>query len=292
MNNDLVPQIASGIAMGGLYGLVAMSIVFTYRSTYVLNFAQGEMAMLGTYIYWTISQFIPIWFAIFLTLILSFFMGTLLERLLLRRLDKNNPSSSLVLTIGLLMVINSTVQWWYGPIQKSVPSPFGSGVIRLASYNFSLHAIGTILMVLLAVAILIILFKFTQLGLALRATAENWRAAQLMGIPVDSMLNLGWAISAVLGTVAGILVAPILVLVPSMMQPVMMYAYSGAVIGGLESPVGALAGGILIGVVENLAGTWSPIGSDLKIVIAFALTFVVLSIFPNGLFAKREARLY
>jgi branched-chain amino acid transport system permease protein len=288
--NGLIAYAADGLAMGGLYGLLALALVVIYRSSRLINFAQGELAMLSVYLCLSFLKHANAWVAVPLALMVAFVVGALLELILLRRFKDGRDLNAVIVTVGMFTVINSVVLWLYGPIQKSFPSPFGEGVTQVAGVGLSNQSIGAFLTALVVILLLFGIFQFTRIGLALRGVSQNWLAARVVGIPVERMFSFGWGISAVLGAIAGMLVAPKIFVFPSMMQNILVYSFAAAIVGGLESPTGAMVGGLLVGVIESLAAAWPPIGNDLKTVVAMGVLVVVLAIKPTGIFGRRKAR--
>jgi branched-chain amino acid transport system permease protein len=288
--NGLIAYVADGLSMGGLYGLLALALVVIYRSTRLINFAQGELAMLSVYLCHSfLGRWNP-WLAVGLALAVAFVVGALFELVLLRRFKDGRDLNAVIVTVGMFTVINSVVLWAYGPIQKSFPSPFGDGVTELGGIAISNQSIGAFLAALGVVTLLFLVFQYTRIGLGLRGVSQNWLAARLVGIRVDWMFSFGWGLAATLGGVAGMLVAPKIFVFPSMMQNILIYSFAAAIVGGLESPVGAVVGGLLVGVIESLAAAWPPIGNDLKTVVAMGVLVLVLAIKPTGLFGRRKAR--
>jgi branched-chain amino acid transport system permease protein len=282
-----ISQIIDGLSTGSLYGIMALALVLIFRSTDIVNFAQGEMAMFTTFITWSLMQWAPGWLAVLLALAIAFALGGLLELFIVRRVEGGPVLNPVIVTLGLFAIFSSLALWIWGSIPKTFPTPFGNGTFTIGGVVVAHQSIGTLVTALLVAGLLFLLFQYTGVGLALRATAQNRVAARLMGIRVNRMLMLGWALSATVGAVAGILIAPTLFLQPTMMQALLTFAFAAAVLGGLDSPFGALVGGMLVGVVENLAGTWDPIGSDLKTVVAILLLVGVLILKPTGLFGQR-----
>lgn len=285
-----IAQIIDGLSTGSLYGIVALALVLIFRSTDVINFAQGEMAMFTTFLTWSMLHWAPGWLAVLIALAIAFAIGAALEAVVVRRVENGPLLNPVIVTLGLFTIFNSVALWQYGPIPKTFPTPFGNGTWKIGGVVVSHQSVGILAVALLVAFLLLLLFQYTNLGLALRATAQNRMAARLMGIRVPWMLTLGWALAAVVGTVAGLLVAPTLFVSPNMMQSVLIFAFAGAVLGGLDSPPGAIVGGMLVGVIENLAGTWDPIGSELKTVVAIALLVGILTLRPTGIFGRRAAR--
>jgi len=282
---NLLQQIASGIAMGGVYACIGLALVMIYQSTHHINFAQGEMAMFSTFIaFLLLKAGLPYWAAALATLAFGFAGGFVIERLVLRPLKDAPELSVIVVFIGLFVGINSLAGWIFGHQLESFPSPFPSKVF--GATLISGHELGTIGVVLVVMVLLFAFLRFTKVGLAMRASAENPVSARLAGIPVSLMLSLGWGLSATIGAVAGLMVAPVVFLEPHMMGGVLIYAFAAALLGGIDNPWGAVAGGLIVGVVENLAGTY-VVGTELKLSVALVVIVGVLLIRPSGLFGRK-----
>ena len=294
-------QVAAGLATGGIYALVAMAIVMIYRSTDVLNFAQGEMAMFVTFAMWSlVLAGIDTWQVLFIGVLLAAALGGFIERVVIRPVENAPPLSVVVVTLGLFLFLNgmATGIWAKGELPKSFPSALGSTTDAFKAVDLGIATVPRhyLLVLIVGVAVMILiylLFNHTKLGLALRATAHNRLASQLMGINVGRMLTLGWALASVVGALAGMLVAPIISLDPSFMLAVLLYAFAAAVLGGLNSPLGAIIGGFTIGVAENLFGTYTPqswLGPEMKLPLTLLLLVLVLLIRPTGLLGQRAVR--
>ncbi|MEX0786132.1 MAG: branched-chain amino acid ABC transporter permease [Dehalococcoidia bacterium] len=286
-------QVLSGIASGSGFAILALAIVLIYRSTSILNFAQGEMAMFSTFLAWTFMTRMDFWPAFFLAIIVAMAIGASLELFILRRVEQAPVLNSLIVTLGLFTMFNGLALWIWGSQPKGF-GPFsvfsGQAVcvsdICIGRASLGILAGGGVIMVLLYA-----LFQFTKVGLAMRATAQNRLASQLVGIPVGRMLTLGWALSAGAGAVAGLLISQNFGLTTSTFLPILLFAFAAAVVGGLDSPVGAIAGGLLIGVVRNMAGTYVPsdVGS-VDLTVAFVVIVLVLMLRPTGIFGRGVAR--
>lgn len=281
----LINQILAGIASGAIYACMALALVMIYQAIDQLNFAQGEMAMFSTFMAWQMIQWgVPYWAAFALTLILSFVGGIAIERLLFKPLAKAPVLTNLAGFIALYAIINSIAGLLWDFTIKPFPSPFGSSPF-LGSELISTHQAGMIGVTLLLLAILFSFFRFTRIGLAMRAAAALPESARLVGINTSWMVALGWGMAAAIGAVAGLLIAPVVFLEPNMMGGVLIYGFAAAVLGGLSSPLGAVVGGLLVGIFENLVGTYIPgAGNELKLPIALALIVIVLVVKPSGLF--------
>jgi len=279
-------QVFSGLANGCIYGSVALALVMIYKSTHHLNFAQGEMATFSTFVAWAMIQAgWPYWVAFISTVALSFAGGLLIQRLILRPVEKAPVLTNVIVFIGLLLILNSLSGWIFGYTVKSFPSPF-TGYSALATHYFSAHDLGSVAVMLCVLGALFSFFRFTSMGLAMRAAAQNPESARLVGIRVSWMLALGWGLAAAIGAVAGMMVAPVVFLDPNMMAGVLLYGFAAALLGGIDNAIGAVIGGFVVGVVENLLGAY-VIGTDLKLPLALVLIVAVLTLRPDGLFGSR-----
>jgi branched-chain amino acid transport system permease protein len=283
----LLQQILAGLATGGIYACMALAIVMIYQAIDHVNFAQGEMAMFSTFVAWQLVQWgTPYWIAFVLTVALAFVGGIAIERAIFKPIRNAPVLSQIVVFIALFAVFNSLAGFIWDFNVKTFPSPFGNQPI-LGQGLIAAHQAGMTGMTLLVLALLYLFFRFTRIGLAMRAAATNPASARLVGIRVGWMVALGWGMAAAIGAVAGMLIAPVVFLEPNMMVGVLLYGIAGAVLGGLNSPVGAVVGGFSVGVIENLAGTFVPyIGGELKSTIALLLIVAVLVFKPNGLFGR------
>jgi branched-chain amino acid transport system permease protein len=282
-----------GLALGAVYGSLALALVLVYRATRVINFAQGELAMLTTYIAWQLIQWgLTYWEAFFATLGIAFVLGTVLEVGLIRPVLRRSAIAAVIVTVGLFILIDGVVDWVWGGDFKFIPSPFGTKVYDVGGVAIPRLYLGMIAVVLISVLLVWLLFRFTKLGLGMRAAAVRPAEAALVGIRVDRMLAIGWGLAAVLGAVAGLMAEPSqFTLEPTLMQPILVYAFAAAVLGGLESPAGAVVGGLIIGVSLSLIVQYVPqITSELQLPFAFTVIIVVLLIKPSGLFGRREVR--
>jgi branched-chain amino acid transport system permease protein len=290
---QLAQQIVSGLALGAVYGSLALAIVLIYRTTQVVNFAQGEMGMFTTFIAWSLitNHGLSYWPAFALTLLLAFVGGVAIERVVIRPVEHASHLTVIMVTIALFVILNGLAGWIWSAETRSFPSPFTGDPIRIAGVSFGRHEIGIIVVTLATVLLLWAFFRFTKLGLAMRAAAVGPVASRLLGVRVGWMLALGWGFAAVLGAVSGMMVAPIVFLDPTMMQAVLIYAFAAAVLGGVESPAGAVVGGLAIGVAINLLGTYVDfVTPELELPVAFAVLIGVLVLRPSGLFGRAVVR--
>ena len=295
---DFAQQVVSGLAAGGIYSLLALALVIIHRSTGVINFAQGEMATLSTYICWTLVfnhgwRYAPAFVA---TLAISFLGGIGIHRAVIRPVERGSVLRIVIVTIGLLVAINGFIVWEWGGEPQQLQSPFGVETYDIGGVIVAAHDVGTIAVALGIVFLLWLLFQFTKVGLALRAVAVNPDEARLVGVRVSWMLALGWGLAAMLGAVAGMLTAPTVGLDPNMMAPVLIYAFAAAVLGGIDSPMGAVVGGLALGVLLNLLSYLSQYAAfdwfteELRLPMALLVILVVLVVRPQGIFGRPEVK--
>ncbi len=283
--NEFLHQLLAGLATGGIYASVALALVMIYQATHHINFAQGEMAMFSTFIAWTLIQAgFPYWAAFAATVVLSFVLAAGIEFFVIRPMHNAPVLSVVVVFIGLLVIFHSLAGFLFGYTIKPFPSPFPADA-WYGSKLMSAHEVGAIVVALGMVALLFMFLRFTPLGLAMRAAAQNAASSRLVGISVGRMLMLGWGLAGAIGAVAGMMVAPVVFLDPHMMTGVLLYAFAGALIGGIDNPIGAVLGGFIVGVLENLIGTY-VVGTELKLSVALALIIGVLIVKPSGLLGK------
>ena len=290
---DFMQQVVAGLASGSIYAALALALVLIHRATGVINFAQGEMATLSTYIAWTLTtnHGWGYWPAFAFTLAASFLGGAGVHQAIIRPNEKGSVLRVVIVTIGLLIFVNGLVTLIWGGEVRAVQSPFPAGTTEIAGVAITTADIGTIAVVLATVAALWALFQYTKLGLAMRAAAVNPAEARLVGVRVTWMLSLGWGLAAALGAVAGMLAAPSVFLDPNLMAALLIYAFAAAVLGGIDSPVGAVVGGLTLGVGLNLIGTYVDfVGADLRLPVALLVILVVLLVKPTGIFGKAEVR--
>ncbi len=277
-------QVFSGLATGGIYASLALSLVMIYQSTNHINFAQGEMAMFSTYLAWTlIDAGLSWWIAFTITVAASFVLGMLIERIVIRPVEHAPVLTVVIVFIGLLVILNSVAGWIYSYTIKSFPSPFPDRPVF--GGLMSAHELGAIGVTLVVLLLLFAFFRWTPLGLAMRAVAQNPNSSRLVGIRVGWMLALGWGLAAAIGAVAGTMIAPIVYLDPNMMSGVLLYAFAAALMGGIDNPVGAVIGGFIVGVLENVMGAF-VIGTELKLTVALIVIIAVLLVRPTGLFGR------
>jgi branched-chain amino acid transport system permease protein len=282
--NTLLPQLLAGLATGGIYASLALSLVMVYRSTHHVNFAQGEMAMFCTFIAaLLIEAGWPYWAAFVATVAFAFVFGAAIEALLVRRLRHAPVLSIVVVFVALLVILHGVAGWLFGYAIRSFPSPFPEG--GGAGGLLTPHQLGASGVTLAMLALVYVFFRHSPLGLQMRATAENPVSSRLVGVRVDRMLALGWGLAGAIGAVAGMMIAPVVFLDVHMMSGVLVYAFAAAVLGGIGSAPGAVVGGFIVGVLENVVGTY-VVGAELKLSVALLLIIAVLVARPAGLFGK------
>jgi branched-chain amino acid transport system permease protein len=295
---EFAQQVVSGLASGSIYAGLALAIVIIYRSTGVVNFAQGEMATFTTFISWTLADHgVGYWGAFALTLLIAFVGGVALERIVVRPVEGGPVLTIVILTIGLFILLGGLSNWiWKAEVRSFPPNrPFPTSTWDIGGVALSKQDLGILGVTIALVVLLFVLFQYTKLGLALRASALNPAASRLVGIRVGWMLALGWGLAAAIGAVAGLFTAAAAPpLDPNMMRPILIYAFAAAVLGGLESPIGAIIGGLTIGVALNLIVTYDShlhIELDrLRLPIAFLVILTVLLLRPAGLLGRAVVR--
>ncbi|GAB4328220.1 MAG: branched-chain amino acid ABC transporter permease [Dehalococcoidia bacterium] len=290
--SDFFQLVLAGAADGAIYGLLALALVLIYRSTHIINFGQGEMAMFATYIAWSfINAGVPYWGAFVLAIILAFVAGLVIHRILIQPMEGAPELTIVIITLGLFLFFNSIALWIYSGVPKIFPYPAG---VPKSSWEvggvFIIPHHVTVLVTLLALMLLLFaFFNYTKLGLAMRAAAAQPQSSRLVGINVPMMMGLGWGIAAGAGAIAGLLSAPIVVLEPNFMSTILIFAFASATLGGFDSPVGAVVGGLIVGEASALGGRYIDfVGTDLQILLAFGLIVAVLLVRPTGIFGRPE----
>jgi len=279
---DLFQLVVSGVAVGSIYGLVALGFVLVYKATETVNFAQGDLLMLGAFVAFTliVSHHIPFWIGLALAIAILMAFGYLLDASVLRKALGRPQFAVVMLTIGLGAVFRAVASMTWGAETRQLPTPFGNGQtslggVAIADVNLAI-IVGTALLCLL----LYLFFRHTRLGIAMQGASQNQLAAYYMGIPVKRVFSQVWAISAGVSAFAGVLLAPV-ALINTSMGDIAIKAFSAAVIGGFGSIPGCVVGGVMIGVIEQLAGRY--LGPGVKDVIAQVILLAVLVLWPRGL---------
>jgi branched-chain amino acid transport system permease protein len=281
-----VEQFLNGFGNGVVYGSVALALVLIFRTTGVLNFAQGEMALFSTYISWKFTTTgMPVVAAIALSAAIAFVAGALIERLLIRPVEEaRSPLNVVIVTLGMFLGLNSLAQLVFGTDPQLMPSPFPSGDV----IGIHKETVGLIAVLLAECVVLWLLLQRTRLGLMLRAVSSNADSSRLHGINAGTTLMLGWGLSAALGAIAGSLVASERTgFDASLMQQILVYAFAAAALGGFDSLLGAVVAGVIVGVADSLTIEYVDALDGIEVVLPLALILVVLLVRPTGLFGKR-----
>jgi branched-chain amino acid transport system permease protein len=281
----------TGITEGSIYAAMALALVLIWRATQVINFAQGAMAMFTTYLaLFALDRGATYWVAFAVALLSGLLLGAFVERIVVRPVESAPPLNIVILTLGLLLFFEALAPMLFGGQIRSFPPAFsivgltvGSSTIALSP--FDLFIIGVVLLVM---TLLAILFRWTDLGLRMRASAFNPEVSRLLGIRVGRMLTLGWALASLVGALAGVLIAPTFLVSPNYMDQVLVYGFTGAILGGLDSAAGAVVGGLAVGLALAYVGGY--LGSDLETVGAVVILIAVLMLRPSGLFARARER--
>lgn len=278
-------QLFAGITSGAIYASLAVALVMVWRSTHHLNFAQGEMAMFSTYVALALIEGgLSYWSAFGLTLALSFGASMLIERTIVAPVSRSQPLAAVIVFVALLSIFHSLASWLFTPVLREFPSPFPGGTLPGFPY-LNGHAAGVVALTVIELSAVALFFRGTRLGLAMRAVAQNPQSSALVGIPAARMLALGWGLAGMLGAIAGLMIAPIVYLDPNMMAGVLLYGFAASLLGGIDNPWGAAAGGLIVGLLDALVGTWL-VGPELKLSFALAIIIAVLLVRPAGLFGR------
>ncbi len=287
----LLQQLLNGIGSGAIYASLGLALVLIYRTTNIANFAQGEMATFSAFLTWQLSDWgMPIVWAILFSVLLSMILGALVYAVIVRPVQYKDEMTIIIVTLGLFLAFNSATGAIWGFLQKTSPSPFVQHSWTFGTVRVGAELIGFIVVLMGISTGLFLLFQKTRLGMALRAAASNAQSAQLVGIPYTAMMTLGWAMAAGLGAISGALVASRLTLDPNMMSDVIIFSFAAAVVGGLSSYIGAVVGGLIVGVSQSLSTAYLPfLGSDLQMVVPLLLIVAVLIAKPEGLFGQSVA---
>ncbi|AVA26151.1 branched-chain amino acid ABC transporter permease [Rhizobium sp. NXC24] len=280
--------VVSGLTTGAIYAALALALVLIFRATNVVNFGQGEMATFSAYVAWQLMQWgVELWLAVLASLAVAFCIGIATFRLVIRPLMSAPVEAVVVVTLGIFVLFQAMCMWIWGAEQLSFPSLFPDGGFSLGEVRVLASAVGTLAILICIAAAFGFIFRFTRLGLSMRAAAFDRARSVLVGVDVERMLMLGWGFAAVIGAFAAILIAPRLFLSPTMMAPILFYGLAAATLGGWDSPLGAIVGGLAVGVAESLGASYLPfIGADMRIAVPIVLTLAILLVKPVGLFGS------
>lgn len=281
---ELIQQVLGGIATGAIYACIALAVVMIYQAIDHFNFAQGEMAMFSAFLTWQMIDWgANYWVAFFVCIVISFIGGIAIERIVFAPLHNAPVFTHIVVFIALFQIFNAGAGFIWEFTIKEFPSPFPEK-LPFDTVLIGPHELGMTLITLIMLGLIFMFFRFTPIGLAMRAAAASPESARLVGISVGWMIALGWGLAAAIGAVGGMMIAPVVYLEPNMMLGILLYGFAGAVVGGLTSPGGAVVGGFLMGVIEPLAGM--AIGSGLKLTVALVVIVIILIFKPSGLFGR------
>ena len=288
---DFLQILLVGIGDGAVYAMLGLGLVVIYRSTGLLNFAQGEMAMFSTFIVWTMwSLGLPMWLAILGGMAGGFCVGALVHQIAVRPVGDphEKPLAVVIVTIGLFLGVNGAAQLIWGTLDRSMPPLFGRGQVTVFGVAVAWQKIGAVIVLAVMVLLFYLLFQHTKLGLAMRAVASNSESASLVGIPVPRLLMLGWGLAAAVGTVAGVFIAPNLGLGTNLMQLTLIFGFAAITLGGFDSLVGAVVGGFVVGALSSVMPRYITIFEKMPLAPAFILILAVLLFRPEGLFGKKQ----
>jgi len=288
---EFLQLVVSGIATGAIFASLALALVLIYNAMGLVNFAQGEMAMFAAFIAYTlVNRGMSFWIAFPVTMVLAFGAGILIQRVVIKPVERAPVLTLVIITLGLATLVNGVAGFIWGYVPRSFSSPFSPDSVDLGGVFVSYRDLGVIAVSGLVLLGIYLLLQHTTVGLTLRAAAHHPEASRLLGVQVSWMLALGWGLASAVGAVSGMMVAPILLLEPNMMQTIIIYAFAAAVLGGIESPLGAVVGGLTVGVTINLAGAYIPNAGDLQLAIGLGIIILVLILKPNGLFGRAATR--
>jgi branched-chain amino acid transport system permease protein len=291
---EFIQYIVVGLANGGVYATLALALVLIHRATGIVNFAQGEMGMFAAFVSWSLIYHhgLPYWVAFFLTLLIAFLGGAAVHEAVIRPLSRGGELMVVMATIALLVILNGLAGWIWSPEVKFLKSPFPLKHYDVGGVVVQVQDLGIIGVSLLCVILVFLFFRFTRLGLQMRASAVGPATSRLLGIRVTLMLSIGWGLAAMLSAVSGMMAASQLQLDPNFMLVILTYSFAAAVLGGIDSPVGAVVGAFLIGIgISLLTGYASGfLGTELQLPVALAVLLAVLVLRPAGLFGRVVVR--
>jgi branched-chain amino acid transport system permease protein len=283
----------SGLIQGSVFAAFALALVLIWRSTRIVNFAQGAMAAATAFIALSlIHGGQSYWVAFVVALICGFVLGAVIERVIVRPVEGGPELNAVIVTLGLFVAIEALIAIIAGSSFQSFPAPFGLSGIKIGGTTFGLspNNVFVLVAVLITMVLLVALFRYTRAGLAMRASAFGQEVARLLGVRVGRMLTLGWGLAAVVGSLSGLLIAGGTLVSPGYMDSLIVFGFVAAVLGGLDSPVGAIVGGLILGLALTYVSGYVPRGSGLVSLAALVILMVVLLVRPGGLFSSTTAR--
>jgi branched-chain amino acid transport system permease protein len=282
-------QLMNGIGDGVIYASLALALVLIFRTTGILNFAQGEMALFSTYVFWKFTEWgLPIWVCIIMVMAVSFVGGALIERVIIRPVERSSPLVIVIVTIGLFLSLNALAQLFFGTDAKVVPRAYPFHVWHFGPLTLNSDTLVLVLVLAVECGLLYVLLQRTKIGLGLRAVSSNPESSRLLGISVGTMLMFGWGLSAALGALSGALVVPQGAgLNSGSMQVILVFAFAAAALGGFDSVVGAVVGGLIVGVANALTIEYISWLDGIELLVPFGLILGVLLFRPQGLFGTK-----
>lgn len=281
----------SGLVQGMIYAAFALALVLIWRSTRIVNFAQGSMAAATAFVALALlNAGQSYWVAFLAALVSGFLLGAVLERVVVRPVEQAPELNAVIVTLGLFVAIQAAVAIAFGSSFQSFPAPFGlrGFTVGGTTIAFTPNSVFVVVAVLVTMGLLLVLFRFTRVGLAMRAAAFGQEVARLLGVRVGTMLTLGWALAAVVGSLAGLLIAGGGLVYPAFMDSLIVFGFVAAVLGGLDSPLGAVVGGLVMGLLLSYVSGY--VSSSLVGMAALAILVLVLLVRPGGLFSSSSAR--
>jgi branched-chain amino acid transport system permease protein len=290
---DFLQVLLVGIGDGAVYAMLGLGLVVIYRSTGLLNFAQGELAMFSTFIVWTVwNAGLPLWLAMLIGMLGGFAIAALIHQVAVRPVGDphEKPLAVVIVTIGLFLGLNGLAQLIWGTLDKELPPLFGTGQVDIAGVAVAWQKIGAVIVLAVMAVVFYLLFQRTKLGLGMRAVASNSESASLVGVPVPRVLMLGWGLAAAVGTVAGVFTAHGRGLGSNLMQLTLIFGFAAITLGGFDSPVGAVVGGFVVGIASSVIPQYLPGFEKVPLAPAFILIIAVLLFRPEGLFGRKEVR--
>lgn len=288
-----IERFINGLADGSIYALLALALVVVFRSTGQLNFAQGEIGTMGAFFVSTLTLTgLPVWLSIGFAMVLGFVVSAGVERIVVRPIEHRNPGAVIVALIGVFLAINQLVAMIWGVDARSLPSVFPDAAddfVTIFGAPVRIARLGLIGVLIVVLFLLWLMFNKTKIGLAMRAVANNQESSNLVGIRVGSILLVGWGLAGAIGVLAAAMLAPSAGLTGTLMLGPFLLASVAAVLGGLDSPVGAVVGGLIIGLTEAFIVGYVPFfGADMLFPVMLGILLVVLLFRPSGLFGTER----
>ena len=287
---EFLQIVLDGLMTGTVYAALALALSVVFQGTGMLNLAQGELAVVAAYLSWMVLSWgWSMWVAIPIAVVASALLGAGIYQGIIRFVPAHREDSLMTIGVTLLLGLNALVAIVWGSDPRRFPSPFGDWVLQFGGLRLTAQQLGGALLVAFAMGIMAVVFTRTNVGLRLRAVAQNPKSAALLGMRAAIWLSAGWAVACAVGAVAGVVAAPTLGLSPAMMTIPLLMALAATNLGGITSRVGVVIGGLLIGVLTAIGGRYVPgLGGDLNVVLAFSVVLAVVLVKPAGLFGRES----